>query len=71
MSVGCIYFKDFNKPIRLMAKMLKNTYPSSQTRKYFSLNDLPTKLPNNNGQITVVLLDQVSFNEIIQYCIDH
>jgi hypothetical protein len=49
MSVGCIYFKDFNKPIRLMAKMLKNTYPSSQTRKYFSLNDLPTKLPNNNG----------------------
>lgn len=48
-TIGSIYYKDFNRPIRDMTKILKKQYPNVQIRKYFSIGDLPTKLPNIKG----------------------
>lgn len=45
-KIGCVYFKDFNRAIRDLAKIVKRQYPEAQTRKYFSVMDLPTKLPS-------------------------
>lgn len=56
-SIGSIYYKDFNRPIRDMAKILKQQYPMAQIRKYFSIGDLPTKLPNVKGEVTIILID--------------
>jgi len=56
-KIGYIYFKDFNFPIRRMAKMLKAQYPNCQVRRYFGLLDLPTKLPNMRNETTIILLD--------------
>lgn len=61
-KIGYIYFKDFNFPIRRMAKQLKTQYPNCQVRRYFGLLDLPTKLPFSKNETTIILLDEVSFN---------
>lgn len=56
-KIGHIYFKDFNQPIRNLAKMLKNQYPTAQIRRYFGLMDLPTRLPHSRHEMTIILLD--------------
>lgn len=56
-NLAYIYFKDFNHPIREMAKILKARYQNAQIRRYFGLMDLPTRLPYEKHNLTMILLD--------------
>lgn len=64
-DIANIYYKDFNKSVLLLAKQLAKAFPKADSRKYFGVNDLPSMMPTD--QITIIILDEVGFDDSRRY----
>ena len=62
-AVSYIYYKDFNRPIHEFTKILCKAFPTSEVRKYFGVQDLPSVLPNyGKKDFVLLLIDEVGFH---------